>query len=248
MLSREEVRASAALAAEGVAETLWPTRCAVCDMPGDALCPRCRLRLPYLDQLTACPICGAAWGKDVCCECNHETLRQRGLERFPLDACLAATRLEPDTRRIVVAYKDRGERRLARTMAQCMTDVMPPAWKRPDAHTLIVPIPARRAAVARRGFDHVLLIAKELQNRTGLPVAHALKAHTGHDQRALGAQSRRENMAGSFRVTRRYELGAPRRLIVVDDVMTTGATLFAAAEALREHGAATVCALTFARA
>lgn len=248
MFSREELHASAALAAEGVAEALWPTRCAVCDVPGEVLCPRCRRRLPYLDQLTACPICGAAWGKGVCCECNRETLRQRNLERFPLEACIAATRLGPETRRIVVAYKDRGERRLARVMAQCMADAMPPAWRRPDGHTLIVPIPARRAAVARRGFDHMRLIAKELQDITGLPVACALESNRGHDQRALGAQGRQKNMAGSFRMARRYALGPPHRLVVIDDVMTTGATLFAAADALRGHGAETVCGLTFTRA
>lgn len=248
MLTREEVRASAALAAEGVAEALWPTRCAVCDLPGEVLCRRCRRRLPYLDQLTACPTCGAAWGKGVCCECNRETLRQRGLERFPLDACIAATRLEADTRRIVVAYKDRGERRLARVMAHCMADAMPPSWRRADGRSLVVPVPARRDAVARRGFDHMRLVAKELQGITGLPVACALDSDRGHDQRALGARSRQENMAGSFRVARRYELGPPHRLIVVDDVMTTGSTLFAAADALRAHGAETVCALTFTRA
>ena len=248
MFTREEVRASAALAAEGVAEALWPTRCAVCDVPGEALCPRCRRRLPYLDQLTACPICGAAWGKGICCECNRETLRQRGMERFPLDACIAATRLESDTRRIVVAYKDRGERRLAHAMARCMADAMPPHWRRPDERSLIVPIPARREAVARRGFDHMRLIAKELQGITGLPVAYALESNRSHDQRALGARSRQQNMAGSFRVVRRYALGTRGRLILIDDVMTTGATLFAAADALRERGAETVCGLTFTRA
>ncbi len=70
-----EIKDSLKLLQWGIAEAVWPTRCVICDTPGALLCRACELSLPYLDQLLACPACGAPWGRSICCECNQQTLR-----------------------------------------------------------------------------------------------------------------------------------------------------------------------------
>lgn len=237
-----------------LSETLWPTRCVICDLPGNAVCKKCLLNLPYLDALLACPTCGAPWGRGICCECNQQTLRWKGLQRFPLDGCASAVVLAPETKRIVTAYKDRGEQQLASIIAQCMANVLPPSW---CIRSTLVPIPARKEAVRQRGFDHACLVAHELSHLTGTPVLHALAAKPRRDQRNLDARQRLANMAGSFAIASEPGAGAARlkaqlrlhpRIILVDDVFTTGATLFTAAKVLRSFGAEKTYALTFIRA
>ena len=83
-------------------ELLWPTRCVLCDMPDTLLCHSCKVNLPYLDQLQSCPICGSAYGKGICTECNQFILDWKHLSSFPLDGCTSSTRLTPETRRIII--------------------------------------------------------------------------------------------------------------------------------------------------
>lgn len=240
-LLEKELLSSLRCIRDALEETLWPTRCVICDTPGTLLCHRCRLQLPYLDQARACTRCGAAHGRLICCECNRVTLNWKGLDSFPLDGCVSATMLTAPTRRMVIMYKDRGEQRLAPVLARFLADVIPPAWTH---HSALVPIPAQISAQRQRGFDHVQLIGNELSHLIHTPLLNALTAIDRPDQRNLNAQERLRNMHGSLRACK----PVPPTVIVLDDVFTTGATLFAAADALRIQGAQRVYGLTFARA
>lgn len=250
-----EIKDSLKLLQWGIAEAVWPTRCVICDTPGALLCPACELSLPYLDQLLACPACGAPWGRNICCECNQQTLRWKGLGRFPLDGCASATLLSPETKRIVTTFKDRGERELSETIARLMAQALPAPWR---GGATLVPVPARRSAVRERGFDHVGLVSTHLSELADIPQLGLLRALQRRDQRNLSAKQRLTNMAGSFALsanaenTRNQALerphGVPEHIILVDDVFTTGATLFTAADILRASGAKEVRALTFIRA
>lgn len=229
----ETLMSSALFLREAAQEILWPSRCVICDMPGSLLCDKCRRTLDYVDHLKACPICGAPYGKHLCTECNQFILDWKHLDHFSLDGCASCVQLTPQTRRIVTCYKDRNERRLAELIASCMADCLPYSWRKDAA---LIPIPTRKAAKRNRGFDHLQLIAHTLSERTSLPLIEALAANTRKDQRRLGGQDRLLNMAGSFTFnpSRINELLPYSRLIIVDDVLTTGATLFTAAEVLRE--------------
>lgn len=231
-------------AIEAVAETLWPTRCAVCDVPGAVLCDSCRANLPYIDWWCACPRCGAPFGRVQCSECNATMLAVLGRRNVPFSSCASVATLEGGPTRIVRMCKDHGERRLASEMASCMSRILHPAWV--EEQPAIVSVPATSRAVRRRGFDHAESIAKALAAITGLPQAHPLARPRTSDQRGLGRAERAANMAKGFSILPGATV--PARVLLIDDVYTTGATLFAATDALMAAGSAQVRCLTFARA
>ena len=230
-------------AAEAIAETLWPTRCAVCDTPGEVLCPQCSLALQHIDWWRACPRCGAPFGRVQCSECNDVMLTAAGRDEPPFDGCASAVAFDDAAARIVRTWKDAGERRLADPRAALRAPQVPPAGRaeRPGGGPVAAPAAARR----RRGFDHGEELAAALACRLGLDTAPLLAPPRAHDQRALARRGRLANMEDRFIPL--PGASAPASTIVVDDVYTTGATLFAAADAVRVAGARTVRCLTFAR-
>lgn len=229
---------------EVFAETLFPTRCAVCDAPGKPLCPHCAQRLPYIDALLACPRCGAPFGRVQCTECNRILLAPFGYEEPPWDNAASALILTDEVHRIATVYKDQGERSLARPMAAIMARFVAPRWLR--RNPAITFVPATTAARRRRGFDHAEQLARELSWMLDADLAPLLAAPRRLDQRKLTRTARIRNMRESLAVL--PGASVPRAVIVVDDVCTTGSTLFAATEALRKGGAETIYGLTFARA
>lgn len=228
---------------EVFAETLFPTRCAVCDAPGTPLCPRCTAALPYIDVLLACPRCGAPFGRIQCTECNRVLLAPFGYKEPPWNGAASAVVLTDETRRVVTVYKDQGERALARPIAAILARLIPPSWL--ASRPAIAFVPATTAARRRRGFDHAELLARELSWALGADLTPLLTPPRRLDQRKLSRTARIQNMRESFAVL--PGATAPRTVIVVDDVCTTGSTLFAATEALKKGGVEKVYALTFAR-
>ena len=219
----------AAEAAEALAETVWPTRCAICDAPGHVLCDSCRMALAYVDWWRACPRCGAPFGRLQCCECNEVMLAAQGRTQPAFDGMAAAVSFEEGAARIVRTWKDAGERRLASEMARLMLPQVPPAWL---AGATATPIPASAAARRRRGFDH----GRELE---------ALARPRTFDQRALGRRGRIRNLQGRFQTLPGATV--PARILLIDDVCTTGSTMNAACDALRAAGAVELHCLVFAR-
>lgn len=235
----------ASAAANVVAETLWPTRCAVCDAPGDIVCPTCAATHPFIDACRACPRCGAPFGLVQCTECNPVTLARGGRAAMPLNAMASALVFDEHAGRIVSAYKDGGDRRLHAYMARIMARYVAPGWLAEPKETAVTFIPASGAAKRRRGFDHAELLAHAVAEEVGLPCLSLLARPKSADQRKLSRAGRIANMQGSLRV--QSEASVPAAVIAIDDVCTTGATMYAAADALREAGAQTVYGLTFAR-
>ena len=114
---------------------------------------------------------------------------------------------------------------------------------------LVVAVPLHPLRRLRRGYNQAALVAQPLAAALGLPVARPLvRRRATRSQSRLPREHRHANVAGAFRVRRRQAAAvAARRVLLVDDVATTGATLDAAARALRDAGAAAVVAVTVAR-
>ena len=141
---------------------------------------------------------------------------------------------------IVSAWKERALRGLARDAAAAIAAVVP----RSDADAIAF-VPADGNRSLRRGHHPPERLATELASRWALPVVGALRrTRSQRRQRGLKLADRRRNVSGAFVAGG----PVPRRVVLVDDVYTTGSTVSAAASALRKAGAARVDVVTFARA
>lgn len=238
---RTHLKRSASLAMDVLLETLWPTRCALCDTPGDLICPACRRTLRFVDVNRACPVCGAPFGQHQCTECNDTVLASAGLDELPIDGMASALLADDAAKRIVTVFKDANEQRLAAEIARITACYIPPEWH--DA--LLTYIPATADAVRRRGFDHTKLIARAVADCAQMQGAHLFERPENLDQRTFGRHERQRNMAGRFRLLPQVQV--PAKVVVLDDICTTGATMFAAARCLREGGVAEVYGITFAK-
>jgi predicted amidophosphoribosyltransferase len=225
------VRKGAALAAD----LLWPERCAGCDLPGGLLCPSCREALAVIDPAQACPTCGAPDGLHGCAEC--------GRSEFTFAAARCAGILEWPLSRMVTLHKDAAELRLTALLAGLLADA---AGEWLQWGSAVVGVPASPAAFARRGFDHGALLAAEFAHLTGVPALDALRARPRRDQRQLSRESRGTNAGASMALLPGSHV--PERVLVLDDVMTTGATMEAAAGVLLRAGCSEVRCLAVARA
>ena len=217
----------------------------MCDAPGVVLCEKCKNNLRYVDSNKSCKQCGAFGGATQCSECNYIMLEVNDVEEFPLNELRHCVVLNEDARRIVTAFKDGSELRLAKEIASIMTRYVEPAWIKEDA--VVTFIPPTKEAVFRRGFNHMELIAKELCKNTHLTLANLFETPESTDQRALTRKERIKNMKQVLRPKKTVQKIENRPVIIIDDVCTTGATIYSASSALKHAGIKTVWGLTFAR-
>jgi ComF family protein len=146
----------------------------------------------------------------------------------------------------VHALKYDGERRLVTPLAELMAA----RWRRAGiGGDVLVPVPVHAQRRRDRGFDQAELLARGIGQRLGIPVVYALeRAARTTAQHQLGRSARQSNVAHAFGVAPRHFADVEGRWIVlVDDVVTSGATLAGCAAALHEAGAYAVSALTLAR-
>ena len=238
------VRDIARKAANAAAELAWPTRCVSCDMPGELLCDECRASLPWIDQRWACPVCGAPYGWLTCTCCEGD---------WEARTTICALNFGRTASQMVACLKDRSELRLAGVNAAAMATALDEASAfyaadgKPrfdaDAIDAVCFVPATAAAYARRGFDHMDLTSRELCKELDLPLADVLVRTQGADQRRLGREERASNLVDTVEVV---EDIAGLRFLLVDDVVTTGASMRESTKALMKRGAQSVtcCALT----
>jgi ComF family protein len=216
---------------------LLPPRCIVCDAPGKAgvdLCVACLAALPR--QGPACPRCALPQPDGrLCASCLQtpppvDTAHAAFTYAFPLD-------------RLLPRLKFHGDFAAGRVMALAMADsfaALPP----PQA---LVPVPLHASRLRTRGYDQALELARPLARALGLPVRCDLleRCKPTRAQSTLDADARQRNLRGAFRL--HPEARLPTHVALFDDVMTTGATLHAAAAVLRAAGVQRIDAWACAR-
>ena len=216
-----------------ILDVFLPTRCVVCGAGGGSICSPCEGSLKRLG-LPLCERCGAptAWPVERCRECSGR--------RIAFAHARAAVAYDEAAKRLVGAWKERGQRSLSRIAAEIVDGVL----ARPDAYTLTF-VPADDNRFLERAHNPAERLASELGRSWQLPVVALLRRKPGAArQRGLTLAERRRNVRGLFHATG----PAPRAVVLVDDVYTSGATVSAAATALRKAGARRVEVVTFARA
>jgi ComF family protein len=227
-------------------DLLFAPRCGACgrDAPGRApLCPPCAETLVELGP--ACPRCAepqAAPPSLVCARCRRAPL--------PLAAIVSPWRYGGALADALRRLKFSGHAHVARTIAPLIAPYLAAA-ARLAAIDVVVPVPLHWWRRTRRGFDQAALLAGAAARHTplGAPIRHPLRRRRSTaPQSALPAAARATNVAGAFVLARRGDEVAGRRVLLFDDVVTTGATMAAAARALRAAGAAEVLGFAVARA
>jgi len=224
------------LAARVLSETIFPACCVGCGRRGIALCPGCRAHLPYL-SLGVCARCGARRGASgTCTGCRQLSSR--------LSVVRAAFAYEGAARAAVLTLKFKSGRYLAPLMGELLREQLA---VRPLHADVVVPVPLAARRLRHRGYNQALLLADQVASAVGGTVlADALERTDRPAQQTLPAAARLRNLLGAFVCRRPAEIRG-RRVLLIDDVVTTGATLSACANALAEAGAGRISALAFAR-
>ena len=238
---------------ERILDWLYPNRCGVCHrFCDDAICQDCKNKWsliappyclwcgrPFEPRAKASPLCG------MCLQ-----------GRYKFDYARSVVIYEGVGRETVHAFKFNRKPRLAQPIGELMAEAMkrfldgdngllPSPWQLPS---MLLPVPLHPKTQRHRGYNQAALLAEVVGQILDIPVETKILAQTQpmKPQATLVEKERWENVKGAFEVTK-PELVRGQIVVVVDDVMTTGATLNECAKALKGAGARQVYCLTFAR-
>ena len=214
-----------------------PSLCHICRRwPSQPLCAPCVER--FAQPMQRCPTCALALTQPHCRNCAQHP--------SPLDACVAAVSYTFPWTDCIARFKFQADPSLARAFAHLMRHA---PWVEPalDAATLVVPMPLTHTRLRERGFNQALELARHL-------APHKTQAHTllrhGESAHQVGAsrQERLDHVRDAFWVApERVSAVRRQRVVLLDDVMTTGASMYEAARALRVAGVAHITGLVLAR-
>jgi ComF family protein len=229
----------------------YPETCFICSSPiarrqDCGLCDDCWQKVIGLRIKGAlCPSCGtplpdfADGSKSLCLECIHRPPPYSGARSFGY--------YSTELRRMIHELKFEGRRPLTQLLAPLLAGVFFESWQRDD-FDFITSIPLHSRRRRERGFNQAELLSRALARLIGLPDLRVLRrAAATKPQVGLSDAQRRENVRNAFSCKHADQV-AGRRILLIDDVMTTGATAASAADALIAGGAEKVSVLTVARA
>lgn len=218
---------------------LFPPRCALCDQPGAGgrdLCLGCLADLPRNNH--ACLRCGVPLsdGATLCGPCNHAPP--------PFERSIIPFRYAPPLDHLLQQLKFHQRLHLAPLLGELLAEaVMARNEPKPE---LILPVPLHRNRLRERGYNQAIELARPLVQQLAIPFAHDRLKRLRHTaaQTSLKGKERRKNLRGAFAVTGKL----PGRVAVLDDVVTTGATVSELARSLKRSGVETVEIWAIARA
>jgi competence protein ComFC len=225
----------------------YPPLCVVCSSIVDEreyLCESCRSRAPRITS-PACakcsePFSGAITQTFSCANCEHRILH--------FDAAVAAYRSRGLVRRLVHEFKYGRQRHLRHPLAGWLGETMSDLRLRGRHFDMIVPVPLHPARERERGFNQATLLAELLSGRIAVPLRSVLeRIRYTTTQTAYDRNERMENLHDAFRLRKKMNV-RELRVLLIDDVLTTGSTLSECARVLKEAGAISVYAATAARA
>lgn len=211
---------------------LAPYECLGCAAEGSLLCTACIQQLPAIpERCYSCRMPSA--NARTCSVCGKAS---------SLHSVWAGTNYGGTAKDLVWRLKSSGARRAVRQMAAHLAGFIDR-----DPGLTIVPVPTATSRVRRRGYDQARLLARELSRQTRLPYLDCL-ARNGQTHQVGASRARRlRQLNGAFRLSGSVDVYG-LNIVLVDDVLTTGATLESAANVLKKHGAGEVRALVFAQA
>ena len=217
-------------------DALYPLECSGCGGSGKIICDRCAQELPCLSP-PYCRICAAYSEFELCQACAQSGRR--------FDGVRAPYRYEGTIRQAILALKYGGIKAAASQLGDMLAEYLD---DNPLPGELLAPVPMHGSRQRERGYNQAELLARRLAGSCDAPYRGDLLVRTRRVDPQAGmtsAASRASNVADSVTVPRPSEVH-DARIILVDDVATTGSTLDACAAALKDAGAASVWCLTLA--
>jgi len=209
---------------------MFRPQCAACGAPAAVLCPACRASLVELGP--ACPLCAEPTGE------HAVTCRRCRVDPLPIDRVVAPWRFGGQLASAIRRLKFAGRAHVARDVAALWAPVLAAVVAERDA--VVVPVPLHWRRRWTRGYDHAWLLARHACADAGIaaPVRALRRIRHAPAQSTLPAAERARNVQGAFAAASGAIEG--RAVVLVDDVMTTGATAAEIARVLRQAGASQV--------
>lgn len=207
-----------------------PHYCYGCHKIGTILCDNCKY-----------DIISEPYGRCIVCErpCLPENLCSRC--RPPYQRAWCVGERTDELERLITDFKFQRVKAAHKTLAELVHQTLPEL----PSQTIIVPVPTVNSHIRRRGYDHTRLIARHLARLRGLEQRSLLERVTNTAQLGTSRQTRLKQARRAFRATQTLDSDVP--YLLLDDVMTTGATIKYAAKALRAAGATTIWVATVSR-
>ena len=232
---------------QAIASLFYPPTCEDCGAsvePRQYLCEDCKRRAlrivaPFCEKCSE-PFAGAITSAFACSNCANQKLH--------FEAAVAGYRARGVVRRLIHEFKYHDRFYLRHVIGEWLVATLEDPRMNPQNFDVIVPVPLHPAKQRERGFNQAAVLARILADRTGLPVAKALeRVRYTKTQTAFDRAERMRNLRKAFRLRAGMNVQG-LRMLLVDDVLTTGSTLSECARVLRKAGASCVHAATAARA
>jgi ComF family protein len=235
---------------DALAAVFFPTHCVVCQtlvesISDGAVCPACWAAIRPFGPIV-CARCGYGFasaivpaGHPLCGSCRRQL--------FDFDFSRACAPFEDPLKEIIHHFKYRSRRGLARPLAQRLVEAFQVHAEEFDVE-LVLPVPLHKSRQRERGFNQALELARHFCREVKLPLEASLieRIRPTKIQAGLSRRERRMNVEGAFQLTQPRKADG-RKILLLDDVFTTGATLNECAKILKRAGASRVCVLTLAR-
>lgn len=218
-----------------ITDIVFPRFCVGCGAEGSLICSRCLDSINSKQNDAGCPLCG---GKS-----NYPGLCNRCRRDTDLSAVISLGEFKKELREALHALKYEDVKEVSKVLG----DVLAMRCEELDIKPgIIIPIPLGRARARERGYNQSALIAKRLSKKLGWPYLDALvRTRKTKPQTKLNRAQRKENLKGAF-ISKFNFKKSTSPVYILDDVITTGATLASASQALKKAGARRISAITVA--
>jgi len=226
---------------------LYPATCVICRKhlrAGEYLCDGCKAKIvrivPPFCQTCSEPFEGSISSVFSCANCAHRAIY--------FEAAVAAYRGRGIVRDVIHQFKYNRQIHLRHLIARWLTAALDDERLRGQRFDVIVPVPLHSARQRERGFNQAGVLAELLSAQSSIPCRPWLKRiRYTTTQTALDRSERMENLHNAFRLRKNADVRG-LRVLLIDDVLTTGSTLSECARVLKRAGAASIHAATAARA